>query len=103
MGVIFKGCEFINEGEINSADRTVTLFADYNFGYAASRIIFTLVVDFIPIEETDNIGILLNGSGFTQVRQLGPFVWPGFQAAVQFAEESPEPALEELFADIYVE
>jgi pyruvate dehydrogenase E1 component alpha subunit len=25
------------------------------------------------------------------------------QAAVQFAEESPEPAMEELFADVYVE
>lgn len=25
------------------------------------------------------------------------------QAAVQFAEESPEPAIDELFADIYVE
>lgn len=60
-------------------------------------------------QENDPIGIYrkylveLNISTEAELNELDRRAEAETQAAVQFAESSPEPAPEELFADVYVD
>ncbi len=49
MGVIFKGSEFVNKGEVNGTGGSISLFADNHLCNASPGIIFTFIIDFIPV------------------------------------------------------
>src|SRR5450830_657162 len=60
------------EGQANTADRAVTLLTDNDFRSAFIRRIG--IVDFVTVNEQNDVGILLDSAGFTQVGHDGTFV-----------------------------
>src|SRR5215467_12505720 len=66
---IFETREFTPESEAYDTRWAIPLFGDVNFSDALLRAIFG-VIDFITINKPDNICILFNRPGFTQIRQL---------------------------------
>src|SRR5215510_15814644 len=66
---IFETREFTAESEAYDTRRAIPLFGDVNFSDALLGAIFG-VIDFIAINEPDNICILFNGPGFTEIGQL---------------------------------
>src|SRR6185369_3280982 len=64
--------ELIQEGEIDSVSRAVALFGHNQFRDVL--VFVAAVVNFFPVDESDQIGILLDGSRFAQVRQLRPMI-----------------------------
>src|SRR5450830_1421069 len=72
------------EGKANTADRAVTLLTDDNFGGAFVWRI--RIVNFIPVNEQNNVSILLDSAGFTQVGHHWTFVRALFQRTVQLGQ-----------------
>ena len=60
------------------------MLADNDFGHTA--FIAVLVVHLVPVQEDDQIRILLNRPGFTQIRHYRALVGPLFQRAVQLRQ-----------------
>ncbi len=81
MRKIFETRVLAYECQGNHADRAVTLFADDDFCFAFIGRVG--VVNFIPIDEQDQICILLDSAGFTQVLHDGAFIRTLFQTTVQ--------------------
>ena len=53
--------------EFNGSDRAVSLFGDDDFGDVLLVGVFVVVV--VSVEEHNHVGILLNGSGFSEIRK----------------------------------
>jgi hypothetical protein len=83
VSIIFKCGELIYKGQIYGTGGAVSLFADNYFRNTPAGVILALVVNLITVQKTDQVSILFNGAGLSQVRKLGTFVGPGFQAPVK--------------------
>ena len=62
------------------------MFGNDNFGFAGVGIVLITVVDFIAVDKHHDIGVLLQGAGFPQIRQLGAFVGSLFELAVELGQ-----------------
>lgn len=71
MGQVFKRGVFVKERQLYCADRTVSLLAYNDLCHALLGIIVGLVVNLVPVYEHDDVGVLLNGPGLSQVCKLG--------------------------------
>lgn len=78
---VIESCVLAVEGEPDRADGAVTLLADDDFGYV--RVLGLWVVHHIAVDEEDNVGILLDSTGLTQVGVDRSLVWPLLQCPVQ--------------------
>ncbi len=95
VGEIGKACEFRLEGELHRAGRSMALLGDDDVGRAASpyrtglptrrisgrcRIARLLVLDvvFLAEDEQHHVGVLLDRTGFAQVRKLRALVVAAF-------------------------
>ncbi len=94
----FKGSDSVQEGQIDRPGRAVTLFTDDQFGYAFIGVVFGFVIDLVPVDEADKIGILLNGPGFPEVGELGTFVGTILQASVDIGPEETAAELHDRLA-----
>ena len=65
FGIALESCVFAKEGKINLAYRAVTLFAYDDFGN--SLVLRLRVIDFITLDKQNQIGILFDSTGFTQI------------------------------------
>ena len=59
--------------EVDGPCRAVTLFGNYDLGLAFKVLVFAVLVLF-AVDEADDIGVLLDRTGFTKVRQQGLLV-----------------------------
>src|SRR5699024_6770083 len=75
---IFKARIFADKRHMHSTDRSVTLLADNQLGKPLVVGVIG-IIDFITIDESDQVGILLDGTGLTQIRHHRPFVGALFQ------------------------
>src|SRR5680860_167977 len=64
----------LDEGQLGLADGTVPLLADDDLGDALVGAV--LVVDLVPVDEEDEVGVLLDGPRFPEVGEDGTLV-PG--------------------------
>src|SRR5690606_42085361 len=69
------------ECQTHGTNRAVTLFADNDFG-GASFFRF-LVINLIPVNKHDQVGILLDPPRFTQAGRYRAFVWTVLQRSVE--------------------
>ena len=81
MYCIVKFAEFAGKDQRDFAGGAVTVFADDAFGH--TFFISIRVVVFITIHEHNQVGILLDGTGFAQVGHHGAFVGAGFNSTRQ--------------------
>ena len=81
MYCIVKFAEFAGKDQRDFAGGAVTVFADDAFGHAF--FVGIGVVVFITIHEHNQVGILFDGTGFTQVGHHGAFVGAGFNSTRQ--------------------
>ena len=65
------------------ADGAVSLFADDQFG--ESVVLFGWIDHLFAVDEEHEVGILFDGTGFSQVRELRPAMLsgPGFDGAAE--------------------
>src|SRR5919109_3396678 len=75
---------FLEERQVNLAGWTVTLFPDDDFGDAL--ILGFPVIDLLAVDEYDEVRILLDSSGFTQVRQLRYPITPLLHGPAELGE-----------------
>src|SRR5258708_37079159 len=61
----------VQKGQIELADRTVALLGDDDFG-TAFEVWVVLLVDLFADDEHDDVRVLLNRPGFTQIGELLP-------------------------------
>lgn len=78
-----KGGVAVDENEFDGAGGAVTLLADDDLGDITVGVVLSLIVDGIPVNEEDDVGILLDGAGLTKVRKLRTFIGPVFKAPVE--------------------
>src|ERR1035437_9590602 len=90
---VFEAGVFAEKGQIDRADRPVTLFADDQFstalmvlGTAAVPFAALFTVDRLAIDKGDYVGILFNGARFAQIAHHGTLVGAFFQFAVQLGQ-----------------
>ena len=71
---IFEAGEFLPEGERHVARRAVALLGDDQLRFAFRLVFFLLGVGvvFLPDEQADEIGVLLDAARFAQVAQARP-------------------------------
>ena len=81
LGVALEPGVFAKKGQINFAYRAVTLFAYDDFGN--SLVLCLRVVDFIPVNEKNQVRILFDGARLPQIRHDRALVRALLQAAVQ--------------------
>ena len=62
----------------------VALFADDDFRDALVRGV--LIIDFIPVNKHDDVGVLFDGAGLAQVGHDRPLVGALFKAAVELGQ-----------------
>ena len=71
--------ELFKEFNFEISDGAIALFCNNNIGdppvFVGRRVIF------LAHQKHDDIRILLNGAGFTQVRKLRPMILPAFNRA----------------------
>src|SRR5690606_13120855 len=75
---------FGEERTVHRAGRTVAVFADDQLRRAARFAV--RVVDLVAVDEQDQVGVLLDGAGFPQVRQQRALVAALFQGAVELGQ-----------------
>src|ERR1700675_2734858 len=68
-----KRSKVLLEGQVNSADWTIALLANDEFG-AAFEVGIVLLVDLLAEDEHDDVGVLLNGARFSKVGELGAMI-----------------------------
>ena len=76
--------ELADERQANGADRAVPLLTDDDLGNAFVLGIF--VVHLVPVHEHDDVGVLLDGAGFPQVRVHRALVGPLLKAPVKLGQ-----------------
>src|SRR5688500_9926792 len=76
--------ELAEEGEIDLADRAVTLLRDDELGEALS--FRRRVVDLVAGDEEDDVGVLLDGARLAKVGHHRPLVLPCVDAAVELRQ-----------------
>src|SRR5690606_21693493 len=64
-GIVFELGVLPEKGQAHRTDRTVTLLADDDLGRALVRRI--RIVNFVAVDEQDDVGILLDGARFAQI------------------------------------
>src|SRR6266853_116665 len=76
--VVVEAGEFLLEIELLGAGGAVALLAEDHFGDALDALVGLgvdrAVVELLAIDETDDVGVLLDGARFAQVRELRPAV-----------------------------
>ena len=82
--MILEASVLTNEAQSYRADGAVTVLTDNHLGYSLVRRV--LVVDFVSIDEGDNIRVLLDRTRFTQVRHYWPFVWSLLEATIELRQ-----------------
>src|SRR5688572_29794332 len=80
-GVVFEPRELAEEGEIDLANGPVSLFRYDDLGNALARRI--RVIDFVAVNEKDQVGVLFDGARFAQVGHHRPLVLARVDAAIQ--------------------
>ena len=66
----------LQEAQIDIRDRTVTVLGDDDLGHTRRRHTVLVLIDtviFGTMDESHDVGVLLDGSRFAQVRKLGAF------------------------------
>ena len=64
------------QAEEDVAHGTITMFGNDDFGHATQVASFVILIDFVvfrTMDEAHHVGILLDGSRFAEVAQLGAF------------------------------
>src|SRR5215475_3920034 len=85
LGPIFEGRVLRDEGELHHAGGTVALLADDDVGHAL--VLFSLQpVAIRPVQEEDEVGVLLEGARFAQVGELGLLALPALHRARELGE-----------------
>jgi hypothetical protein len=64
---LFKGRKLIEKGKINLSRWAIPLLSNNELRHAFIGIVFSTVINFIPVDEKDQIGILLDGTGFPEI------------------------------------
>ena len=65
---LFKGRELIEKGKINLSRWAIPLLSNNELRHAFIGIVFSTVINFVPVDEKDQVGILLDGTGFSKIR-----------------------------------
>ncbi len=78
------------EEELDSALHTVSLLADDDLGNVLE--FGLLVVLDLPVEEQNDVGVLLDASGFAKVAQLGPLVLAPVDLAAELRTDNDRNA-----------
>ncbi len=77
-GEVFEAGAFAEVGEVDGAGRAVALLGDDDFrlafGFGVGLAVFVAVVVRLPVDEGDDVGVLLDGAGFAEVGEHGFFV-----------------------------
>src|SRR5438876_5860430 len=75
-GVVVEAGVFLLEEQLHGPGGPVALLADDQVGQPLEALVGLevdrSVVELLTINEADDVGVLLDGAGFAQVRQLGP-------------------------------
>src|SRR5437773_3815612 len=75
-GVVVEAGVFLLKEQLHGAGGPVALLADDQVGQSLEAVVGLgvdrPVVELLPIDEADDVGVLLDGAGFPQVRQLRP-------------------------------
>ncbi|MNR29179.1 hypothetical protein D3C85_1465500 [compost metagenome] len=69
---------------MHRAGWSITVLADDQFG--GTLCLAVLVIDLIPIDEQDQVGVLLDGAGLAQVGQQWAFVAALLQGAIELGQ-----------------
>ena len=69
------------ESQTHAADGAVALLADDDLGDALGGAVG--IVNLVTVNEADQIGVLLDRAGFSQIRHDGPFIPALFQTAIE--------------------
>src|SRR5438045_7093315 len=80
LRVRLEARELFLEKQIHDSGRTISLLADDHLGLSLERVavlVHRTVVEFLPVQEHDQVGVLLDGARFTKVGQLRPLVVAG--------------------------
>src|SRR5258707_951481 len=74
--IVVEAGEFFLEMQLHGARRAVALFADDDLGHAFDALvrlgIDRAVVDPLPVDEADDVGILFDGARPAKIGQLRP-------------------------------
>ncbi len=94
-GAVLEAKKVFRKDQRDGADGAVALLGDDEFGLAMAGFKFLLVfgIVFLAPEESDEIGVLFNGTRFVQITQF----WPAcrtavdavFGIAIEFGENPP--------------
>ena len=84
-GQAFKLGDRFQEGQFDHARWAVTLLGDDDLGHAGF-LAGVLGVVLVAVDEHDDVGILLDSAGFTQVTHHRALVGAGFHAAVELGQ-----------------
>src|SRR5207253_2408658 len=77
LGKILESRELLLEKQIHDPRRPITLLADDHLGFALERVpvlVDRAVVEFLPVEEHDQIRVLLDRTRLAKVGELRPLV-----------------------------
>src|SRR5712671_891763 len=73
VGHVGKTGGIVQECQVEAADGTVALFGDDDLSFASEGWI-VLFVNLFAEDKHDEVGVLLDGAGLTQIGKLGPMV-----------------------------
>ena len=76
---VIKAHLFFFEEEFNAADGAVAVFSDKNVCDAGAVRVFFVVI--FTVHHENDVRVLLDGSGFAEIRELGDFDGTGFDGA----------------------
>ena len=83
---IFEPCLIFLKVQLDGASRAIALFADDDFGHVGLFAIFIVVI--IAVNEHDDVRILLDGAGFTQVAHHRALVGALLDRAVELRQRN---------------
>src|ERR1700730_1365129 len=85
---IFETREFFEEGERNFADWTISLLCDDQFGFTGffGARFFVFFVNLRTHEQPDEISVLFDRSGLTQIAQTRFAAGSGFRLSIQLGD-----------------
>jgi hypothetical protein len=85
-GEVVEAGEDVPELQLHGAGGAISVFGDDDLRDPPHPVLGVVVIDFIAVNEDDEVGVLLNGAGFTKVTHHGPFVGSGFDPTVELTE-----------------
>src|SRR5260221_12365218 len=85
---ILEARELANERKLHDAGRPVALLADNQLGdaFGVGRRLALVGIEILAIDEDHDVGILLEGTRFAQVRELWPVIGPGLRRAAELRQ-----------------